>query len=93
MPLKAGLSHPIRFHRAFAAALLAFRLPRTDRILIGADLFFIVSLSAMALWVRGRPDDGLRAHLGDADKGGALIVAMALGAVAVKVGMALGQGG
>ncbi|SDL07927.1 hypothetical protein [Paracoccus chinensis] len=58
MSLRAGLSHHIRFHGAFAvslaAALLAFRLPLIDRILIGADLFFIVYLLVMALWVRGR---------------------------------------
>lgn len=85
MSLRAGLSHHIRFHGAFAvglvAALLPLRLPLTDRILIGADLFFLVYLSAMALWVRGRSGDGLRAHFADADEGGALIVAMALGAV------------
>ena len=83
MSLRAGLPHHIRFHGAFAvslaAALLAFGLPLTDRILIGADLFFIVHLLVMALWVRGRSGDGLLAHFGDADEGGALIVAMALG--------------
>lgn len=75
------------------AILLAFRLPLTDCILIGADLFFILYLSTMALWMRGRSGDGLRLNFSNVDDGGALIVAMAPGAVAVNAGMALGQGG
>ena len=64
-----------------AAALLLAGLPVTDRILIGADLFFITYLSAMALWMRRRSGDDLRDHFADADEGVTLIVAMALGAV------------
>lgn len=63
MSLRAGLPHHIRFHGALAT-LLAFRLPLTDCILIGADLFFILYLSATALWLRGRSGDGLRLDLG-----------------------------
>ena len=59
MSLRAGLSHHIRFHGAFAvslaAALLAFRLPLADRILIGADLFFIVYLLVMVHAVMAFP--------------------------------------
>ena len=83
--MPAGLPHHIRFHGAFAvglaAALLLAGLPVTDRILIGADLFFITYLSAMALWMRRRSGDDLRDHFADADEGVTLIVAMALGAV------------
>jgi len=53
----------------------------TDRILLGADLFFLVYLLAMLLWTRNWDGDRLRAHFADVDEGGALIVAMALGAV------------
>lgn len=87
--MRAGLAHHVRFHGAFlaglGAALLPLGLTATDRILIGADLFFVVYLGAMALWTRGRSGDGLRAHFADADEGGALIVAMALGAVACSL--------
>ena len=60
---------------ASAAANAARRGSATSRrILIGADLFFVVYLVATAVWMRGRSGADLRAHFADADEGGALIV-------------------
>ncbi len=87
--MRGSLRRHARFHGAFAAglaaALLGGALTPTDRILIGADLFFVVYLVATAIWMRGRSGDDLRAHFADADEGGALIVLMATGAVGVSL--------
>lgn len=84
-----ALRRHIRFHGAFVAgvlaALLAYSLPPTDRILIGADLFCVVYLATTALWIRGRSGDDLREHFADADEGGLLIVLMALGAAGISM--------
>ena len=87
--MRGSLRRHARFHGAFAAglaaALLGGALTPTDRILIGADLFFVVYLVATAIWMRGRSGADLRAHFADADEGGALIVLMATGAVGVSL--------
>ena len=87
--MRGSLRRHARFHGAFAAglaaALLGGALTPTDRILIGADLFFVVYLVATAIWMRGRSGDDLRAHFADADEGAALIVLMATGAVGVSL--------
>mgnify|MGYP001295636796 CR=1 FL=1 len=53
--MRGSLRRHARFHGAFAAglaaALLGGALTPTDRILIGADLFFVVYLVATAIWV------------------------------------------
>lgn len=67
------------------APLLWPGLAATDRVLLGADLFFASYLAA-ALRVAGRDDrTALRRHVEDTDEGIALIVLIALGAVGVSL--------
>lgn len=87
--LSRRVTRHTRFYLAFGmggvAGALALGWPLTDRILLGADLFFLGYLVATGWWTRGVTGDNLRIHCADADEGGLLVVITALGAVAVSL--------
>ncbi|MDO5622336.1 MAG: DUF1345 domain-containing protein [Paracoccus sp. (in: a-proteobacteria)] len=79
----------VRFLGALGVGLVAIALtpfwPLTDRLLIGADLFFASFLAAAALLMRRESPAVLRRSAQDQDEGIAVIILLALGAIGTSV--------
>lgn len=73
------------FAFGFLAALACYRLAAVDRVLIGADLFFVLFLLVSWLRFRNAAAKDLRALGNMEDEGMPIIAAMALAAVGISI--------